>query len=181
MKKIRFVLGAVFIFLVLAKSAWAVVYAEIEGSYLYFPKSEEQIGSRLAEQLPDMLSFLSIRGLSIKPEFASKIFDGSKKYEYRRVIFKSQEVSRVVVYASDPIKQIIGEFDIERILHEEPQSLWVKTRQYAGISRGRFFDYFADKSKGYAIKIKAARVYANPLLLSRFTISSPPQSYMYLR
>ena len=68
MKKIRFVLGAVFIFLVLAKSAWALVYAEIEGSYLYFPKSEEQIGSRLAEQLPDMLSFLSIRGLSIKPE-----------------------------------------------------------------------------------------------------------------
>jgi predicted transcriptional regulator len=119
--------------------------------------------------------------LSIKPEFALKIFDGSKRYEYRRAIFKNQEVSRVIVYASDPIKQIIGEFEIEDILHEEPQSLWVKTKRHAGISKRRFFNYFTNKSKGYAIKIKATRVYDNPLPLSSFMISSPPQSYMYLR
>jgi len=119
--------------------------------------------------------------LSIKPEFALKIFDGSKRYEYRRAIFKNQEVSRVIVYASDPIKQIIGEFEIEDILHEEPQSLWVKTKHHAGISEKRFFNYFMNKSKGYAIKVKATRVYDDPLSLSSFMISSPPQSYMYLR
>jgi predicted transcriptional regulator len=119
--------------------------------------------------------------LSIKPEFALKIFDGSKRYEYRRAIFKNQEVSRVIVYASDPIKQIIGEFEIEDILHEEPQSLWVKTKHHAGISEKRFFNYFINKSKGYAIKVKATRVYNDPLSLSSFMISSPPQSYMYLR
>ena len=118
--------------------------------------------------------------LSIKPEFALKIFNGSKRYEYRRAIFKNQEVSRVIVYASDPIKQIIGEFEIEDILHEEPQSLWVKTKHHAGISEKRFFDYFTNKSKGYAIKVKATRVYDDPLPLSSFMISSPPQSYMYL-
>ena len=26
--------------------------------------------------------------LSIKPEFAERIFDGSKKYEFRKVIFR---------------------------------------------------------------------------------------------
>ena len=119
--------------------------------------------------------------LSIKPEFALKIFDGSKRYEYRRAIFKNQEVNRVIVYASDPIKKIIGEFEIEDILHEEPQSLWVKTKRNAGISKKRFFNYFTNKSKGYAIKVKATRVYDNPLPLSSFMISSPPQSYMYLR
>lgn len=119
--------------------------------------------------------------LSIKPEFALKIFDGSKKYEYRRVIFKRREVTRVVVYASDPIKQVIGEFEIEDILHEEPQSLWAKTSCHAGISRKRFLTYFTDKPKGYAIKVKETQLYDKPLPLSRFTISSPPQSYMYLR
>jgi len=118
--------------------------------------------------------------LSIKPEFALKIFDGSKRYEYRRAIFKNQEVSRVIVYASDPIKQIIGEFEIEDILHEEPQSLWVKTKHHAGISEKRFFNYFINKSKGYAIKVKATRVYDDPLPLSSFMISSPPQSFMYV-
>lgn len=119
--------------------------------------------------------------LSIKPEFALKIFDGSKRYEYRRAIFKNQEVSRVIVYASHPIKQIIGEFEIEDILHEEPESLWVKTKHHAGISEKRFFNYFTNKSKGYAIKVKATRVYDDPLPLRSFMISSPPQSYMYLR
>ncbi len=118
--------------------------------------------------------------LSIKPEFALKIFDGSKRYEYRRAIFKNQEVSRVIVYASDPIKQIIGEFEIEDILYEEPRSLWVKTKHHAGISEKSFFEYFANKSKGYAIKVKMARMYDGPLSLNSFTVSSPPQSFMYL-
>jgi len=119
--------------------------------------------------------------LSIKPEFALKIFDGSKRYEYRRTIFKNQEVSRVIVYASDPIKQIIGEFEIEDILHEDPESLWAKTKRHAGISKKRFFNYFTNKSKGYAIKVKATRAYDNPIPLGSLMISLPPQSYMYLR
>jgi predicted transcriptional regulator len=118
--------------------------------------------------------------LSIRPEFASKIFDGSKRYEYRRVIFKNQEVSRVIVYASDPIKLIIGEFEIEDILHDEPQMLWVKTKNHAGISERMFFEYFTNKSKGYAIKVKTTRMYDDPLPLNSFMVSSPPQSFMYL-
>jgi predicted transcriptional regulator len=119
--------------------------------------------------------------LSIKPEFALKIFDGSKKYEYRRTIFKNQEVNTIIVYATDPIKQIIGEFKIEDILYDEPRLLWVKTQNYSGISEKYFFEYFMNKSKGYAIKIKTPIIYDNPLLLNRLMISTPPQSFMYLQ
>ncbi len=118
--------------------------------------------------------------LSIKPEFALKIFDGSKKYEYRRAIFKRGEVTTVVVYASDPIKKVIGEFAIGDILHDEPQMLWVKTKDHAGITEKRFLEYFRDKTKGYAIKINTTKMYNNPLLLDSFMISAPPQSFMYL-
>ena len=118
--------------------------------------------------------------LSIKPEFALKIFDGSKKYEYRRAIFKRGEVTTVVVYASDPIKKVIGEFAIGDILHDEPQMLWVKTKDYAGITEKRFLEYFRDKTKGYAIKIKSIKMYNNPLPLDSFMISTPPQSFIYL-
>ena len=118
--------------------------------------------------------------LSIKPEFALKILNGSKKYEYRRTIFKNHEVSRVIVYASDPIRRIIGEFEIEDILHDELQVLWIKTKNHAGISEKRFFEYFANKSKGYAIKVKETRMYNAPLPLNSFMLSSPPQSFMYL-
>ena len=118
--------------------------------------------------------------LSIKPGFALKILNGSKKYEYRRTIFNNHEVSIVIIYASDPIRRIIGEFEIEDILHDELQVLWIKTKNHAGISEKRFFEYFANKSKGYAIKVKETRMYNAPLPLNSFMLSSPPQSFMYL-
>ena len=84
------------------------------------------------------------------------------------------------MYASDPIKKVIGAFEIGGILHEEPQSLWDKTKTHAGISKDRFFEYFRDKPKGYAIEVKATQIYNTPLTLNRLLIASPPQSFMYL-
>lgn len=52
--------------------------------------------------------------LSIKPEFANKIFDGTKKFEFRKSIFKNKDVTTVVVYVSSTIEKIIGEFEIEK-------------------------------------------------------------------
>jgi predicted transcriptional regulator len=118
--------------------------------------------------------------LSIKPEFAIKIFEGTKRYEYRRSIFKRGEVGKIVVYASDPIKKVIGEFELGLILHDEPQALWDKTKTYAGISQKKFFEYFINKTKGYAIEVKKAKIYETPLPLSRLMVTSPPQSFMYL-
>jgi predicted transcriptional regulator len=118
--------------------------------------------------------------LSIKPEFAYKIFDGSKRYEYRRAMFKNTEVTKVVVYASHPVQKVIGEFEIETILHDSPIALWGKTKKHAGINEEKFFKYFADKSKGYAIKVKATNMYDIPIRLHNIMVSSPPQSFMYL-
>jgi len=118
--------------------------------------------------------------LSIKPEFALRIFEGSKKYEYRRIIFKRKGIETVVVYASSPIKRIIGEFEISKILHEQPEQLWAKTYNDAGITKTRFMEYFGDHAKGYAIGIKKTRKYQTPLSLEELMLSLPPQSFVYL-
>ena len=46
--------------------------------------------------------------LSIKPEFAEAIFNGEKKFEYRKVIFK-EKVKYIQVYVTKPIGKIIGD------------------------------------------------------------------------
>src|SRR5687768_5485385 len=71
--------------------------------------------------------------LSIKPEFVEKIFSGIKKYEFRRAIFKSKAVSRVVVYASSPVQRVVGEFELSDIISARPDSLWRRTRKHSGI------------------------------------------------
>jgi predicted transcriptional regulator len=118
--------------------------------------------------------------LSIKPEFALKIFEGTKRYEYRRSIFRRGDVRKIVVYASDPIKKVIGEFEMGLILHDEPEALWDQTKTHAWISQEKFIDYFINKTKGYAIEVKKAKIYETPLTLSRLMVTSPPQSFKYL-
>lgn len=118
--------------------------------------------------------------LSVKPQFAKDIFNGFKKYEYRKTIFTRQDIKKVVVYASSPVKSVIGEFEIEKIIHDDIDSLWIKTKTSAGISEENFIAYFKNKSKGYAIKIKSQRMYDDPLSLDSLMVSVPPQSFMYL-
>lgn len=118
--------------------------------------------------------------LSIKPEFAFKIFDGIKKFEFRKIIFKNPNVKTVVVYASSPVQQVIGEFEIDDILTSAPDEIWKLTKKYSGISEKYFYDYFADREIAHAIKIKEAKKYEEPLSLKENYKVSPPQSYLYL-
>ena len=118
--------------------------------------------------------------LSIKPEFANKIFDGSKKYEFRRAIFKNPNVNTVLVYSSSPVKKVIGEFEIENILSHDLKTLWSLTKEFSGISSKYFYQYFGDKECGFAIKIKKARLYKIPKCLRQDFNLLPPQSFSYL-
>src|SRR4030042_2288881 len=118
--------------------------------------------------------------LSIKPEFALKIFDGSKRYEFRRSIFRNRDIKEVIVYATNPVGKIIGEFEIEDILHDELPILWSKTKNHAGTDEEKFRKYFSNKTKGYAIQIKNTKRYDEPLSLDSLGVSTAPQSFMYV-
>jgi predicted transcriptional regulator len=118
--------------------------------------------------------------LSIKPEYAYKIFEGSKKFEFRRAIFKDTRVKTVIVYASSPVQKVIGEFQIEGILYEEIEKLWQETQTEAGITHAYFKSYYTGKEKGYAIKIGKLKRYKVPQNLKEEYQISAPQSFAYL-
>jgi predicted transcriptional regulator len=118
--------------------------------------------------------------LSIKPEFAYKIFDGSKKYEFRKSLFKRNDIRKVVVYASSPVQQVIGEFDIASILHEETEQLWQKTQHQSGITKAFYDQYFANKETAFAIEVGNVILYKEPKTLKDLDIQFAPQSYVYL-
>ena len=118
--------------------------------------------------------------LSIKPKYVKEIENGSKMYEFRKSIFK-KEINEILVYASAPVKKIVGKIYIENVIEATPQYLWAKCKQYAGINEKDFFEYFNGKSKGYAIKIKKYEIFNKPINPykenSNFTA---PQSFAYL-
>lgn len=118
--------------------------------------------------------------LSIKPEFASRIFEGTKRFEYRRMIFK-RPVNGVIIYASAPISKVVGEFEISDLLFHDLETLWHKTKEYSGITEEYFYSYFSDKKEGYAIQIGRTRKYRSPVVLREVYGINPPQSYAYVQ
>lgn len=117
--------------------------------------------------------------LSIKPEFAFKIFDGTKKFEFRKAIFKNSNIKTVIVYASSPVQQVIGEFEIEKIINRDIDALWELTQDFSGITEDYFYRYFADCVDGFAIQIKKTKKYKQPKCLRADYNLLPPQSFAY--
>lgn len=117
--------------------------------------------------------------LSIKPQFANKIFDGTKKFEFRKAIFKNQNVTSVLVYASSPVQKVIGEFEIGEIFNFDLKTLWDKTKEHSGITEDYFYKYFADRKNGFAIQIKNKKRFDIPKCLKTDYNLTPPQSFSY--
>lgn len=118
--------------------------------------------------------------LSIKPEFANKIFDGSKKYEFRRSLFKNKNVDKIIVYASAPISRVIGEFDIDIVIKKDVHELWNDTKEHSGITRDFYLSYFKGKEEGFAIKVKKATRYDKDFCIQEKFGKKPPQSFLYI-
>lgn len=119
--------------------------------------------------------------LSIKPQFARLIFEGKKKFEFRRTIFKNTNITKVIVYASSPISKIIGEFEIESIIKDELNALWENTQKYSGISIDFYRSYFDGMDFGYAIKIQRPKKYEEEVCIREGYGIHPPQSFTYVK
>jgi len=119
--------------------------------------------------------------LSIKPEFAFKIFEGTKKFEFRKAIFKNSNVKSVIVYASSPVQKVIGEFEIGEILNDDLDTLWNRTKKYSGITEDFFYEYFSEKETGFAIRVKKKKKYKVAKCLWSDYKLNPPQSFAYLK
>ena len=123
--------------------------------------------------------------LSVKPEFANKIFAGSKKYEYRKVIpkiYNSTTNNKVIVYSTMPVGMIVGEFFFTEILRDTPQNIWSVTEENSGISKENFFSYFSNVDIASAFVIKTFKKYKSPKKLCELVdFYTPPQSFRYVR
>ncbi|MCB0381174.1 MAG: hypothetical protein KDD24_07950 [Flavobacteriales bacterium] len=117
--------------------------------------------------------------LSIKPEFADKIFNGTKKFEFRKAIFKNENIKTVVVYSSSPVQKVIGEFQIGEIFNYDLKTLWDKTKEFSGITEDYFYKYFENRDDGFAIQIKKMTKFKQPRCLKEDYNLTPPQSFAY--
>lgn len=118
--------------------------------------------------------------ISINPEHVNNIINGTKKYEYRTKAAK-KDVNKLIIYETMPIKKVVAEADIVEVLALDPITLWEETKEYSGITKKFFDEYFKNRKIAYAYKLGKIKVYEEPKSLNEFGLRMAPQSFAYAK
>ncbi len=122
--------------------------------------------------------------LSIRPEFAEKIFQGTKTVELRRIRPKQlRKGTLVLMYVSSPTKSLAGAFTVDEVIEQSIEKLWEMVRHKAGVTRQQFDLYYKGTSSGIGIFIKDMWKLPSPIELQELQKGTipfhPPQSFRY--
>lgn len=110
--------------------------------------------------------------ISIKPKYIEKIFSGEKRWEYRKSF--PDGVEAMLIYATAPIKKIVGIAFVEKVMRAYGANIWMRTKGYGGISMEEFMKY-ANNNTICAVKMNSVWRLSEPIDLK----FRPPQSYMF--
>ena len=117
--------------------------------------------------------------LSIKPEYVDKIVSGKKKYEFRK--FRCREgIDTIVIYATAPIKKVVGEVALVDIIEGDVEHVWRKTRDFGGILEKDYKAYYEGRKVAIAYKLGKVTLYDKPVGLKDLGLDYVPQSFAYI-
>ena len=118
--------------------------------------------------------------MPIKPIYVNEILNGNKKYEYRKIKAKKDNIDKMIIYATSPIKKVVGEATIINILEDTPENIWEKTQKYSGIEKEFFDIYYKNRNVAIAYQLENIIKYEKPLDLKELGINYYPQTFIYL-
>lgn len=120
--------------------------------------------------------------LSIQPRHAENIMLGRKRVEIRRKFSRDWEGVRFNIYASTPIKALMGEARIERVIEGTPTTIWEHFGTMVGGTKEEFDSYVQGTSTIYALVLGDIKPYSYPVPLIQIehligAQLTAPQSY----
>ncbi len=129
----------------------------------------------MAEKPPGRVALLSIH-----PRHAEAILDGRKLVELRRTRL-SPDTTHVIIYATAPVKAVVGFFEVDGIAEGSKSAIWKAYREVCGVTRREYMGYFDGAKRAFAIRVVRPRRYGEPFAVHELpAVTRPPQSYRYL-
>jgi predicted transcriptional regulator len=118
--------------------------------------------------------------MPINPEYVDEILSGRKKYEYRKIRAKRNNVDKMIIYSTFPVMKVVAEVEINGIIEEKPEKLWEMTKHASGISKEFYNRYYKNRDMAVAYQLGSIQVYDTPKNLIDIGINYIPQSFVYL-
>ena len=123
---------------------------------------------------------VSVILLPIQPRYAQPIIEGHKTVEFRKTNFRTSP-SYAVIYASSPVQQVIGYFEVKAVTVAPVETLWERYSAVGCIGPKEFAEYYGDRDSGLVLEVGDVTVLEHPVSLADLGLSSrPPQSFMYV-
>lgn len=118
--------------------------------------------------------------MPINPQFVEEILTGRKKYEYRKTKAKRDKIEWMVIYSTYPVMKVVAEVEIKSVLEEEPKKIWDLTKEYSGVSKEFYYQYYQKKDIAVAYELGKVIKYDTPMDLKDLGVNYIPQSFIYL-
>ncbi|MCY3559628.1 MAG: ASCH domain-containing protein [bacterium] len=122
--------------------------------------------------------------LSLRPRFADAILSGVKTVELRRTEPGIRVPTLAFVYASTPVRALLGTCVVTSVESGHLGALWRVHGAGSGLDHGEFLSYFEGVEAGTALHLASPRRFSRPIplveLRSRPTGFHPPQSFSYV-
>ena len=91
--------------------------------------------------------------ISIKQQYAEAILDGTKTVEFRKISFPKR-VGTMVLYATSPVKKIVGLVKVRAVVVLSPEGAWRKYHKRGAIDRRSFNAYYAGSKKAVCLELE---------------------------
>ncbi|MFJ7567528.1 transcriptional regulator [Herminiimonas sp. NPDC097707] len=122
--------------------------------------------------------------ISLEPRHAENILSGKKKFEFRSRTMHVDANTTVWIYVKMPVGAVVGKATIDASYSLAPSTLWRKFSKESGLTSKEFFEYFQERSKGFALALSDAKRIKNPVSLATLRTASsgfqPPQFFTHL-
>lgn len=120
--------------------------------------------------------------LSVEPKHAAALLDGSKQFEYRRVVPARGPPMRLVLYATAPRKEAVGVVWSHDVRTGKPETVVDRTVRHTPSDRGDVLDYFEGVDEAHAIRVSSFRRFDEPVPRSELEADgiAPAQNFRYI-
>ena len=122
--------------------------------------------------------------LSLKPRFAEAILAGTKTVELRRTMPKIEVPTRALLYATTPVRALLGTCIITSVISAPLSDLWREYGSRANLAYHEFKRYFEGVEVGTALTLDEQRPLSRRVPLQDLRADPigfrPPQSFAYV-
>jgi len=115
--------------------------------------------------------------LSIKKSYGLNLLNCTALWEYRKRRSLIKAGDRIILYATSPHKELIGEFTVGEVLVGSPEDIWEKTKLDVCYMIEDVVPYLKSGDYPIAFKVESPKLYEKPIPLSRIAFFKPPVSY----